>query len=489
MRFRFLINLNVIHGSFVSRRAALSPFPYSNILQKFCAVDNSNSYDRSKFGNPSFMMLRRWQGGNSDHHENQNSDSAKEGERTFHLGLVSDIGLAAGKAITGYLTGSTAIIADAAHSASDVVLSGVALLSYRAARAPKDKEHPYGHGKFETLGTLGISGALLATAGGIGWHSLYVLMEIMSAAPEIVDQSLSNDHSHDQLEYPILALSMTTVSIAVKEGLYWITKRAGEKTGSGLMIANAWHHRADAVSSVVALVGVGGAILGVRFFDPLAGLLVAGMILKAGIKSGSQSITELVDTAVPSEDLEPYKRTISRVKRIKGYNHLWGRKAGSFMYIDVDIEVDPFSSVSAAHDVGEHVRYQLQQFHPEVAEVFLRIVPSISPTLGDYISRQSSCRKPKNLINNVALEHANLEEIISTILSNNVSKGMEIQRITHHSLHGHILLEVEVSMHPDTLVRDAVKAAEEAAKHIFKASPKIIHISTQLQLGSPLPTL
>ncbi|KAJ0791087.1 putative cation efflux protein [Helianthus annuus] len=113
--------------------------------------------------------------------------------------------------------------------------------------------------------------------------------------------------------------------------LYWMTKRAGERTGSGLMKANAWHHRADAVSSLVALIGVGGSILGVRFLDPLAGLVVSGMILKAGLQTGYQSILELVDAAIPSHHLDPIRKT--------GCRHLRGRRAGSSLYLDVKIEV------------------------------------------------------------------------------------------------------------------------------------------------------
>ncbi|PHT38522.1 Metal tolerance protein C1 [Capsicum baccatum] len=212
--------------------------------------------------NGSFMFQRRWHTGDS--HSHHDLRSGKDGERIFRLGLAADIGLAASKAFTGYVSGSTAIIADAAHSVSDVVLSGVALLSFKAAMVPKDKEHPYGHGKFETLGALGISGVLLATAGGIGWHALDVLLGLWSAAPEVVNQS--HLHLHEQhhsghhhgidMDHPVLALNVTILSIAVKEALYWITKRAGERVGSGLMKANAWHHRADAVSSVVALIGV-----------------------------------------------------------------------------------------------------------------------------------------------------------------------------------------------------------------------------------------
>ncbi|CAN6468148.1 unnamed protein product [Victoria cruziana] len=204
---------------------------------------------------------RRWHVGHSHSHD------PSESEGVFKLGLAADVGLAAGKVITGYLSGSTAIIADAAHSVSDIVLSGLAWLSFRVGRTPKDKEHPYGHGKFESLGALGISGMLLATAGGIAWHAVDVMQEVLTSSSyissHVMPHGLMSNHDHGQhhhgidMNHPILALNMTIISIAVKEGLYWITKRAGDKDGSGLMKANAWHHRADAISSVVALIGVG----------------------------------------------------------------------------------------------------------------------------------------------------------------------------------------------------------------------------------------
>nr|XP_043610721.1 metal tolerance protein 2 isoform X2 [Erigeron canadensis] len=331
-------------------------------------------YNRSSTENPNFKIFKRCHVGHS-HHQDQTS---QEGERIFRLGLAADVGLTAGKVLTGYLSGSTAIIADAAHSVSDVVLSGVALLSFRASRVPKDKEHPYGHGKFETLGALGISGVLLITAGGIAWHAVDVLMGVLSATSEVANQSLTNQHAHSHyhgidMNHPILALNMTIVAIAVKEGLYWITKRAGERAGSGLMKANAWHHRADAVSSLVALIGVGGSILGVRFLDPLAGLVVSGMILKAGLQTGYQSILELVDAAIPLQDLDPIRETVLKVKGVEGCRHLRGRRAGSSLYLDVKIEVDPYCSISMAHQIGESVRYHVQNSHPEVSEVFIQL--------------------------------------------------------------------------------------------------------------------
>ncbi|XP_073139346.1 metal tolerance protein 2 [Henckelia pumila] len=505
MGFSLLMKLSPLHKSCISRISSSSQSYNSNIFKKCAAAQasvNSGLYDHSipYAENPSFTIHKRWHVGHTHHqHEGRDSRSGEQGEKVFRLGLAADIFLAAGKSFTGYLSGSTAIIADAAHSVSDVVLSGVALLSFKASRVPKDKEHPYGHGKFETLGALTISGVLLATAGGIAWHAFDVLLEIFSAAPEIVNQSLAHDHLHDNhhrghhhginMDHPILALNMTLISIAVKEGLYWITKMAGERTGSGLMKANAWHHRADAVSSIVALVGVGGSILGVRFLDPLAGLLVSGMILKAGIESGYQSVLELVDAAVPSQHLELFKDTILAVEGVKGYNHLRGRRAGSSLYLDVDIEVDPFSSVSAAHDVGENVRRQIQQSHPEVSEVFIHIEPSTSHISADVINNQRNFKNSEHQSGTVTLEQTDVEDNVSNILSSNFSENMVVERITRHMLQGQIFLEIEVSMPPEMLIREAVKVSEEAEKRILEAMPNIMLVSIQLRLGQPMPEL
>ncbi|GER24749.1 cation efflux family protein [Striga asiatica] len=487
MGFRFLINLNPIHRSRASR---IKTYLDSNILKNSCAYWDSGFRDRSDCsGNPNFTARRRCHVGHS--HRDRDSTPGKEGEKIFRLGLAADIGLATGKAVTGYLSGSTAIVADAAHSISDVVLSGVALLSFNAARAPKDKEHPYGHGKFETLGALGISTMLLATAGGIAWHALDVLMDIWSAAPEIVNQSLNHNHTHGghhheiDMEHPVLALNMTIISIAVKEGLYWITKRAGEKSGSGLMKANAWHHRADAVSSVVTLIGVGGSILGVRFLDPLAGLLVSGMILKAGLESGYESILELVDAAVVPQQLEPYKQTILRVEG--GYKHMRGRRAGSSLYLDVDVEVDPFSSVSAAHDIGENVRRQLQQSYPEVAEVFIHIEPATSHISGSDGDHQVNVKSSDHHDNTRLLDQTDVEDIVSKILSSRFSEKMEVERITRHSIQRQLFLEIEVSMPLDSSIREAVELAKEAEKTIVEVVPEVIHVSIQLRLGCSMP--
>ncbi|KAF8006599.1 hypothetical protein BT93_K0794 [Corymbia citriodora subsp. variegata] len=494
MGFRFC-NLGIsIYRASVSRTSPTADKILRHgrvIRQQFCPHVQDPSFGGH------YHVPRRWHLGHTHHdHDHRQVSAGEEGERIFRLGLAADVCLATGKAVTGYLSGSTAIIADAAHSVSDVVLSGIALWSYKAANIPKDKDHPYGHGKFETLGALGISCMLLATAGGIAWHALDLLLGLLSATPEIVNHSVLNEHVHSHphsghhhgvdMEHPILALSVTIVSISTKEGLYWITKRAGERQGSGLMKANAWHHRADAISSVVALIGVGGSILGVKFLDPLAGLVVSGMIFKAGIETGYQSILELVDAAIPAEELDPIKETILKVEGVKGCHRLRGRRAGSSLYLDVHIEVDPFVSVSAAHRVGETVRHQIHKSHPLVTEVFIHIDPSVSrfsPMKMDEQELSKGLIVPNrtNCVDDKAIE-----AVVRNAVSSKLSKII-VERITHHVLQGKVLLEVEVSMPPEMLIRDAMEVAKEAEEEVLKTNPNIVHVSFQLTLGRRIP--
>ncbi|RYR70775.1 hypothetical protein Ahy_A02g005083 isoform B [Arachis hypogaea] len=535
LRFR---NLNPIYRACIARLSSSSQ-------NRTTAKKSLNLYQKESIfifsENPVFRIPRREHFGHShhdhDHHHRFSQDLKEEGENIFRLGLAADIGLATGKAFTGYVSGSTAIIADAAHSISDVVLSGIALLSFRLAKAPRDKEHPYGHlicismllhlslicfkftrldsfmwifmsfkitflyhcisghGKFETLGALGISCMLLGTAGGIAWHAVDILMGVFSSGPEMVSHAVAHEHVHSHghgghhhgidMEHPILALNMTILSICVKEGLYWITKRAGEKQGSGLMKANAWHHRADAISSVVALIGVGGSILGVKFLDPLAGLLVSGMILKAGAETGYQSILELVDAAIPAQHLDPIKQTILQVDGVKGCHRLRGRRAGSYLYLDVHIEVDPFSSVSAAHNIGENVRKRIHKSHPTVAEIFIHIDPAmscLSPSTTDQ--QEDSWSEDKEHGSIASAEDNNIEGIVSDIISSNFPQ-MSVERVTRHMFQGKIVLQIEVSMPPEIQIRDAMEIAKQAEREVLKAVSSVIHVGIQLRLGQP----
>lgn len=314
-------------------------------------------------------------------------------------------------------------------------------------------------------------------------------MVLFTPGPDIAGHSLAHniDHHSEHLHkidmnHPLLALNMTIISIAIKEGLYWITKRAGEREGSGLMKANAWHHRADAVSSLVALIGIGGSILGVRFLDPLAGLVVSGMILKAGVESGYQSVLELVDAAIPPQSLEPHRRTILQVDGVKGCHRLRGRRAGSFLYLDVHIEVDPFTSVSAAHHVGEIVRGRLHESHPEVSEVFIHIDPSISEVNpGVSCPLLESSGTEQHYLTSSS-QHKDIDDIVFHTFKSKFSEMVAVEHITRHLLQGKVLLQIEVTMPANTVISDAMVLAEDARNMILDRISNVVQVSIQLRL-------
>lgn len=454
--------------------------------------------------------FRRSHMGHSHHqHDHDPREASGEaGERVSRLGLAADICLSAGKGFAGYISGSTAVIADAAHSMSDVVLSGLALWIFKAARAPKDEKHPYGHGKFETLGSLGISSLLIVTGGGIAWHAFEVLQAllyatdgtslstIMQHAPNDVHSSLHR-HSHGghqhgfDKEHQAIALCATLISICVKEGLYWVTKRVGDACGSELLKANAWHHRTDAISSVIALLGVGGAVLGLPFLDPLAGIFVSGMIIRAGFQTGYQSLQELVDSAVPDSVLSPFKETVMKVKGVEGCHQLRGRRAGSLIHLDVHIEVDPWLSVSAAHMIGETARRKLRGEHPLLEDIFIHIEPADALSTSDLPNNNvpnNFMEKAKGIakVKPDCSEHQEVEKAIRNLIETDFLQAMTFERARCHFLQGRVLVEVEVSMNPEILIRDAMQQAQSAERKILETFRKISAVDMQLRLSNPL---
>ena len=204
------------------------------------------------------------------------------------IGLVADSVLVVAKGAVAVTSGSSALLADAAHSAADMFSSAVVYLCVGKARDPPDEDHPYGHGKVESLGTLFMASALLATGAGMGWHSGHEFWTLSSfaaeAAAEVVPSSVDSAAPDGGMG---VAALVAAGSVGAKEALYRYTLSVGKRNGNSLLVASAWHHRSDALSSVVALGGAGGAtLLGLPLLDPLGGLVVSGMIIKVGIDAG-----------------------------------------------------------------------------------------------------------------------------------------------------------------------------------------------------------
>lgn len=255
-------------------------------------------------------------------------------------GAVGNLALCAFKAVAGLLGKSSAMVADAVHSLSDLVSDIVVLVMVRVASKSKDKSHDYGHGKFETLATLAVSVLLLVVGS-----------KLMAGA---IERILFVAHG-GSLEAPgRIALWAALISIAVKEPLYQWTARVGKQVDSQAMIANAWHHRSDALSSVGSAIGIGGAILlGGKWtiLDPLVGAVISIVILIVAVRMSIPAINELTEASLPDETEERIISIIRSVPGIGNVHDLRTRRSGPDIIVDVHIVVDPEMTVAAAHDI------------------------------------------------------------------------------------------------------------------------------------------
>ncbi|GAA6053133.1 hypothetical protein JCM3770_002870 [Rhodotorula araucariae] len=251
----------------------------------------------------------------------RNPSHLDPGSRITLVGLVSNVGLTVVKGVAGYALASSALLADAAHSGSDLVADVVTLVSYRIGRWTPTRRYPYGYGKFESLGSLVVSFLLIATAAGIGLHSYHHLLLSLAAIPSIPPDLLASldflPHGHvhgpesDAHGTPseagtvdARAMYFAAASIAVKEYLYRATLRVARTQHSNVLLANAYHHRSDALGSLVALLAIGAARVGFPMLDPVGGLVVTGMIAKQGWDVGKDALKALVDQVV-DDDVQP----------------------------------------------------------------------------------------------------------------------------------------------------------------------------------------
>lgn len=266
--------------------------------------------------------------------------------------------LASIKLTAGYLSQSQALIADGLHSVSDLMSDFLLLFAARHATRDADAEHPYGHGRIETL--FGIAQGLIL--GGFAVGIAY------DAAQRLLEPARL-------LQPGIAALVIAGVAVLAKEGLYRYTLRAARRLRSNMLRGNAWDHRSDAISSVIVVVGVSGTLLGLPYLDALAAIGVALMIVKIGWDLIWQSLRELIDTALDAETVERIRQQILRVSGVRHVHMLRTRKSGGDALVDVHIQVDPTLSVSEGHRIGERVRKDLIAEIEEVADVTVHIDP------------------------------------------------------------------------------------------------------------------
>jgi cation diffusion facilitator family transporter len=285
--------------------------------------------------------------------------SGKNQYETQRLIIISgfvDFLLGAIKVVIGLLANSHALIADGIHSFSDLATDVMVWFFNRIGTKEPDSDHPYGHARFETFGTLILGTLLIMVAGALIYDSVDRLINI-----ESVEQPM----------WPALIAAL--ISIFTKEWLYNITKKLGERTQSSLLLANAWHHRSDAMSSIIVLLGVGGALIGYAWLEMFAAIGVAFMIALIGWRLSRESVEELVDTALSETYVAQIEQQIISIEGVRGVHHLRTRRMGSSVFLDIHLQVDSAISVSEGHQIGEWVTKILLQEFNDITDITVHI--------------------------------------------------------------------------------------------------------------------
>lgn len=275
------------------------------------------------------------------------------------IGLLTNLGLIVVKLLAGLLAHSHAMVADAVHSLSDLVTDVALLIGFRFWSAPADERHPHGHRRIETLVTAAIGGILVTVAIGLAVGAVRGMVSPDSRLPGAA------------------ALVAALVSIVVKEMLFRWTLARGRTLSSPALMANAWHHRSDALSSFPAAAAVLVARINpaLDFVDPLGALVVCLLILRAGWKIILPAFEELIDTAAPREVHRTIERLAVGVPGVRSAHAIRTRYTGSDLAVDLHIEVDGELTVSEGHEIGERVHQQLIRRGPNVVDCLVKVEP------------------------------------------------------------------------------------------------------------------
>jgi len=359
------------------------------------------------------------------------------------VGMFVNVFLAAAQLLGGFFAHSQALIADGVHTLSDLASDVVVLQAAKMASKDADDDHPYGHGRFETVATVILGLALAGVAVGIALNAIDRIMN-----PERL------------LQPEPIALLFAALAIISKEGLYQYTMSVAKQIDSKMLKANAWHHRSDAVSSVLVAVGVAGSVfLEIPWLDAVAAVLVAIMIFYMGVRLILDSTMELVDTALEPEKTAEISQFISAIEGVDQMHMLRTRKMGNTVLADVHLQVNSYLSVSEGHFIAETVINKLRKKFPEMHDITVHIDPeddeTASPSKG-LPSRNEIMAKIYP-----AMQQAGVDQDISNIVL--------------HYIDGKIEIEIFISKLQD-------EASLESLKNACKTCEEVRSVTIHLQL-------
>ena len=293
-----------------------------------------------------------------EHSDIDTSSEARYGasRRVTLVSVVWNLILTVAQIIIGFVGHSQALIADGLHTLSDLITDFMVLFALKHGKKAADEEHPYGHARIETAVTMILGIILVAVGAGI---AISAGMRLSSAQTFVIPSAMT--------------LWIAVITLGAKEGLYRYTMVVADRFDSNMLRANAWHHRSDALSSLIVAAGIGGSLLGFGYLDSVAALIVALMVVKVGGELAWQSLRELVDTGLAAEDLESIRQVILSISGVKALHLLRTRRVGEQALADVHIIVDDRLSVSEGHQISEMVRATLIKEIAPLADVMVHI--------------------------------------------------------------------------------------------------------------------
>ncbi len=287
------------------------------------------------------------------------NDAKRIADKVSRTSLAVNIGLAVIKFIAGVLAHSGAVISDAVHTASDVFSTVIVIIGFHISSKSADKEHPYGHERLECAASIVLAVVLCITGLSIGKSAL--------------EDIFYSDGAYT--ETGALALAAAAVSIIVKEWMYHYTAHAANKINSPALKADAWHHRSDALSSIGALIGVGGAMLGFPILEPIASLVICLLILKAAVDIFKDSVDKMVDKACDDDTADAMRQTIENQSGVESLVNLRTRMFGARIYVDAVIAADGTLTLAQAHDIARAVHDNIESQFPMVKHCMVHVDP------------------------------------------------------------------------------------------------------------------
>ena len=289
-----------------------------------------------------------------------NSSADKTLEQVSIVSIISNVILTIFKLLAGFVSHSGAMVSDGIHSASDVFSTFIVIIGVKLAAKESDKEHPYGHERLECVAALVLATILMITGLGIGYNAIQTIIA----------------GNYQSLAIPgLLALIAAIVSIIIKEAMFWYTKINAKRVESSALMADAWHHRSDALSSVGALIGIGGARMGYPILDTVASIVICIFIAKAAIEIFIDAVNRMVDQSCDEETEQQMRDCALEQEGVLGIDLLRTRVFGNKIYVDMEISADGSKSLIEAHETAEQVHNRIEEAFPKVKHIMIHVNP------------------------------------------------------------------------------------------------------------------